>query len=91
MDNIKPQGSRDRAVTVSNMPDKLSTTLTVITQKCVSSYFSLCQSDFHDSKFAIVVNYLFITIYAIINPKINSNINPNPNLHLTANFTLVLQ
>ena len=35
------------------------------------------------------MNYLFVTIYGIIIPKINSIINPNLNLQLTAHFTLV--
>ena len=63
-------------------------------QKCVSSYIIFWQSNFHNSKYTLVLNEMSVTYEAIINPvinpKINVNSNPNPNSNPT-NLSLFLQ
>ena len=63
----------------------MSTTVTVIIQKYVSSYFSFWQSNFHDSKYTLVVNEIFVTYCVIINPIINPKMDFNPNLNPNMN------
>ena len=56
--------------------------------------FSFSQSNFHDLKYILVANEMFVTYRAIINPIVNPKMNLNPNFNPNMNpnyFSLFLQ
>ena len=63
-------------------------------QEYIFMYCSFWQSNFHDSKYTLVVNEMSVTYWAtnnpVINPKININSNFNPNTNPN-NLSLFLQ